>query len=119
MKNCRCGPTQKGAGHASDCPLYRGRLGAPRFETPTVDIEREYPVTELRHRDRLLSDIASGFLANDRRNLVNLRVRLFHGDEMVKEYLGGAQALDAVVEGVYWDDEGNWSEADSAKVDTY
>ena len=73
----------------------------------------------LKNRDRLLCDIAAQLGKVERVALVHVRVRLFGGDEMVKEYLGLAVAIAQLAEGLYWDDEGDWRNADRVVVDTY
>lgn len=80
------------------------------------------PKAGLKHRDRLLADIAQalrhGLLCESR--VVTIRVRFFGQDgEMLKEYLGLHVALDHLANDVFWDEGGNWSEAYSAEVDTY
>jgi hypothetical protein len=80
-------------------------------------------VFNLKHREKLLSDITSG-LSNHvlaRAAVINIRVRLYCGEspEPVKEFLGLHEALDVVVHDCYWDEEDNWADADRAEVDTY
>ena len=71
------------------------------------------------NREALLESVVSQLRLFERSALVHVRVRLFQGSEMVKEFLGLVPALDALVNNMFWDEEGNWREADSAMVDTY
>lgn len=74
----------------------------------------------LKHRDSLFNDIVMGLknLAPNVR-MTSVRVRFFVEDMEVKEILGLNEALDILSRDTYWDEEGNWSEATRAEVDTY
>ena len=72
----------------------------------------------LKHREQLLSDLAAKTRTRTER-LINIRVRLTHKQLVIKEFLGFGAALDALVNDLYWDEEGNWSEADGLLIDTY
>jgi hypothetical protein len=76
----------------------------------------------IKHREKLLIDIVSGLKKIEvLARVINVRVRLYIGEspEPVKEFLGLHEALDVVVHDCYWDEEGNWADADWAEVDTY
>jgi hypothetical protein len=73
----------------------------------------------LKNREKLLADLASGLRMVAGSKITGVRVRLLHKGAVIKEYLGFDLALDEVVNDVYWDAEGNWSEADGVAVDTY
>lgn len=84
---------------------------------------------DLKHRDKLLADIAEQ-LSNHvlvRASVAHIRVRLYHvplyggleNSPPVKEFLGLHIALDAIINDIYWDEEGNWADANRAALDTY
>jgi hypothetical protein len=71
----------------------------------------------LKHRDDLLSDIATGLgegSADSR--LSNIYVVFHCGADSYRFSL--ESALDQIANDLYWDDRGNWSEATTATVET-
>jgi len=82
----------------------------------------------LLHRDSLLSQFASElkFLeksALERRRppapLINLKVTLFHDKVELYEFLGATEALHQLVEGLWWSEEADWSEANRLTINPY
>ena len=73
----------------------------------------------LRHREKLLSDLAYGLQKYEEYRLVDLRVQLFRGRKMIMEFYGVAQALLTLVEGDYYDGDTDWSKADSLGVEPF
>ena len=88
----------------------------------------------LKHRDALLVDLAAKLVEmteppsprvhpSDAYNprVHGIKVSLFAGrdEKPVNVYLGLPAALEAIVGGLYWDENGDWSEADRVELDTY
>ena len=71
----------------------------------------------LKHKAKLLSDIANGLLRNSNSEIDDLEVAFYVG---AKRFEIGAVyvALDYIANDIYWDERGNWSEADVASVYT-
>lgn len=83
---------------------------------------------KLLHRDLLLSELATALKALQDESirkgykpapLCNLKVTLYKGAEELYEILGADEALHELVEGLYWNEEADWSEADHLIVGTY
>ncbi len=68
------------------------------------------------NQQNLLAQIARQLMAlEDRAKLIHVNVGFYLGEELLLEtYL--ARALDYLANDVYWNEEGNWSLADTAKV---
>lgn len=84
----------------------------------------------LKNRDALLADLAfklerwtgqQGFQKGNDPRVHNIRVSLYAGrkNKPIMEFLGLPGALRAIVEGLYFDEENDWSEADRVELDTY
>lgn len=72
----------------------------------------------LKHKMKLLQDIADGLKERGEERIRDLYVS-FDANNGVDSYeFGLAQALDNIVNNVYWDERGDWSEADAAQVYT-
>jgi len=83
---------------------------------------------ELVNRDSLLSQLANELKKLEQESikkgfkpapLCNLKVTLLKRDEVLYEFLGAAEALHQLVEGLHWNEEADWSEADRLIVKTY
>jgi hypothetical protein len=74
---------------------------------------------EFKNREQLLADLVHQLDNFENQKLASIRVRFYKGPEMLKEFLGLKPALDALANNLYWDEEGDWSDADRVKADTY
>lgn len=83
---------------------------APEDETMT---ER---TRHLKHADRLLQDIADGLVGKDAGPRL-LCVTFHCGNDKYDFDL--ATAIDVIANDLYWDERGDWSDADRATVSTY
>ena len=70
----------------------------------------------IKNKDKLLQDIADGLKDQGRHQLANLEV-VFYVEEASYSF-PVAVAIDNIVNDIYWDERGNWSDADRAEVQT-
>ena len=70
----------------------------------------------IKRADDLLQNIAAGLnqLNGRKCTIYSVEVTFHVGDEEFK--FGLAQALDALASDLYWDDRGNWADAERATV---
>lgn len=73
----------------------------------------------MKNRDKLLAELAFRLHRYDEVKISSICVRLYLGDQMLKEFSGLTSALDHLVGNLYWDETGNWSEADRLLIYTY
>lgn len=75
----------------------------------------------LKHREKLLADIAAQLPKLGDRSIFCIRVRLYCGKARrpVAEFEGLDKALTAIVDDLYWDENNNWADADRAHLDIY
>lgn len=78
---------------------------------------------KLLHRDSLLSQLAGELKTREKANFVTrlayLKVTLYVDEVKLYEFLGAQEALYELVEGLYWNEEANWSEANRLTVEPY
>lgn len=93
--------------------------------------DEEAPIWNLRNREKLLQDITSGLkdprlaVSSDKTHgkthdlrLWNMEVAFLEDGEIVANF-DVPGAFDAIVNDIYWDEEGDWRNADEARVYSY
>jgi hypothetical protein len=73
----------------------------------------------LKHGDELLRQIAEGMKHNERTSVINLQVTFSDREKRNCFVFPLIFALDAIARDLYWDETGDWSECDTATVDTF
>ena len=71
---------------------------------------------EIQNRDELLSDLARSLAPYGDTKLDLLEVTLFCGGEPVLK-AGVRTVLEYLADDIYWNEDSNWSEADSLKTE--
>lgn len=74
-------------------------------------------MANLKHKDRLLLDIAKGCEKFLRTNIANVRV-IFTSPSGEYDF-SLTVALEVIANDLYWDGRGNWAEAQTARVETF
>jgi hypothetical protein len=73
----------------------------------------------LKHRDKLLADIAQQLPKFQRSSVIGILVTFYQDDFKMVEFFGLEFALDAISNGLYYDAEHDWSEANRAELSIY
>lgn len=77
----------------------------------------EYSLT---HRENLLYDVVKGLHSHEDKPLHSLKVTFMSDEgEVLVAFLGAWSALDAIAQDLYFDENYDWKEACSARVETY
>lgn len=74
-------------------------------------------MTHYRHLDTLMQELAYGIMRNGDARVHTLSVVVYVGDASF-EIGDPGEALDKFVNDVYWDERGDWREADRLEVKT-
>jgi hypothetical protein len=71
----------------------------------------------IKRKDELLQNIAAGLNRLENHKVYNIKVTFHVGNDTYD--FSVPQALDCLSNDIYWDERGNWSEAERATLDTF